>query len=313
MGDAQLDNVWEGEDEIDLTRKVDSDDEIDSDDEDSDAPTSGVDKKSKRKAKFDAMKEKKRLKLSSLSSESEVENNRQMDALQMLVELRSHLPEDLDLPNGDKYTESNFFYPDLEESSATKSAKGNCPFVRALSAAMPSYRKLLLETSEVPRENHGCPVLLIVCPSALRATEIIKSVSSKLIKVKIAKLFAKHFKVQEQMEMLDAEYFPIAVGTPHRLSKLIEVGSLSLRLCKVVLVDVTPDAKKYSILSLHEVKHDFYRLLYNEVFAVRNKAKIALITQFADESQPNVNSGEKKVKKPFARPTSKKNGVKAKK
>lgn len=53
------------------------------------------------------------------------------------------------------------------------------------------------------------------------------------LKCKIAKLFAKHFKVQEQIELLSKQYFPVAVGTPNRLSKLVELGALSLSRVKV--------------------------------------------------------------------------------
>ena len=53
------------------------------------------------------------------------------------------------------------------------------------------------------------------------------------LKCKIAKLFAKHFKVQDQIDLLSKQYFPVAVGTPNRLSKLIELGALSLSRVKV--------------------------------------------------------------------------------
>lgn len=54
------------------------------------------------------------------------------------------------------------------------------------------------------------------------------------LKCKIAKLFAKHFKVQDQIDLLSKQYFPVAVGTPNRLSKLIELGALSLSRVKVI-------------------------------------------------------------------------------
>ena len=61
------------------------------------------------------------------------------------------------------------------------------------------------------------------------------SVSSPEIglKCKIAKLFAKHFKVQDQIDLLSKQYFPVAVGTPNRLAKLVELGALSLSRVKV--------------------------------------------------------------------------------
>ena len=41
----------------------------------------------------------------------------------------------------------------------------------------------------------------------------------------MAKLFAKHLKVKQQQEML-ATFSPVAVGTPNRLAKLMDLGAL---------------------------------------------------------------------------------------
>jgi hypothetical protein len=43
-------------------------------------------------------------------------------------------------------------------------------------------------------EDTGCPKILIVCGSAQRACDILKSISDN-VKCKVAKLYAKHFKV----------------------------------------------------------------------------------------------------------------------
>lgn len=47
-------------------------------------------------------------------------------------------------------------------------------------------------------------------------------------------MFAKHFKVQDQIDLLSKQYFPVAVGTPNRLAKLVELGALSLSRVKVI-------------------------------------------------------------------------------
>lgn len=41
---------------------------------------------------------------------------------------------------------------------------------------------------------------------------------------RIAKLFAKHFKIEEQEAFLRKEQARIVVGTPNRLEKLIDTG-----------------------------------------------------------------------------------------
>lgn len=61
---------------------------------------------------------------------------------------------------------------------------------------------------------------------------------------KVAKLFAKHFKVPEQQALLTKTAPAIGVGTPHRLSQLAALGALKLDRLSLVLVDVALDAKQ---------------------------------------------------------------------
>eukprot|EP01039_Chlorochromonas_danica_P001708 gene1708-1867_t len=216
-------------------------------------------KKQKRKQKFAELKAKKRQKSSSSPQDEETAAAtsttsvlpNQLTAEEMLHLIQSHFPLELQdllldpFNNPKSYQVSNFFYPALEASAAMESVtKKPCPFVRALSVAMPGYKKILLNTNKVKEDQNGCPILVILCASANRASEIIKSISSKLIKCRIAKLFAKHFKISDQIEMLAKEYYPIAIGTPNRVSKLIELGALSLSRTKIVLLDLTEDIKE---------------------------------------------------------------------
>ena len=291
MGDAIAENYWEGEDQVDLAVNYHSDDEFVEEGDDSGAEGAEPvvdDKTSKKRKKFEALKEKKKAKLSELANEEKDGNGKAVKGKQkrpkaFTVEEQIDLIESCrpgNIRNQDNlnFEDSDFVFPDLEEGSVTKSEKGKkiCPFVRALSANLEGYKKTLLNNN-APKDDFGCPVLLVLCSSAIRATQIIKSISAKLIKCKIAKLFAKHFKVEEQMEMLSKEYYPIALGTPNRVSKLIELGALSLRRTAMVLVDVTPDSKSFTILTLNEVKNDFYKLLYTQVLPEKSHLKIALI------------------------------------
>jgi hypothetical protein len=288
MGDAIADNVWEGEDEIDLAQNYRSDEEFEEADSGAEEePKVLSEKASKKKRKFEEFKMKKKMKLQEGAAEVEDKHVEKkpvqispLKTEEMLQLVEANRPGNV-RPTGDvDFTVEDFTYPDLDESSTTKSAKNKkiCPFVRALSANMPGYKKMLLN-KVASKEDFGCPLLLVLCSSAIRATQIIKSMCAKLIKCKIAKLFAKHFKVEEQMEMLSKEYSPIALGTPNRVAKLIELGALSLRRTVLVLVDVTPDSKQFSILTLNEVKHDFYRLLYNQILPEKKHLKVALIRE----------------------------------
>lgn len=233
---------------------------------------------------------------------------KQLTVNEMNSLLEYHMPEDFkynSLHANNQYDPLiHFFYPALDASQVTESlTKAPCPFIRGLSVAFPNYRKHLLEdisSSKTPSssssstENNGAPLVLIVTASAHRATQIIKSISSKLISIKIGKLFAKHFKLVEQIEMLSKENYPIVIGTPNRLNKLIENGALSLHRVKIVLMDYTNDAKQFNLLTLPEVKNDFYEFFYNHVYKERDHLKIAMISDTYKDDDEEGEEGKKK-------------------
>ena len=61
---------------------------------------------------------------------------------------------------------------------------------------------------------------------------------------RIAKLFAKHVKVEEQKTSLESHASGIACGTPHRLCKLADEGALSLQRLQLLVIDLHIDAKQ---------------------------------------------------------------------
>ncbi len=61
---------------------------------------------------------------------------------------------------------------------------------------------------------------------------------------KVGKLFAKHFKVEEQRAELAQRRLAVAVGTPNRLTKLADLGALRLDRLRLIAVDVHLDAKQ---------------------------------------------------------------------
>jgi hypothetical protein len=107
----------------------------------------------------------------------------------------------------------------------------------------------------------GAPLVIIVCSAARRAVEIIKPISLDL-KYKVAKLFSKHMKVEDQVEMLKSK-FPIAVGTPNRLMKLHQLGALQYTGCRLLLVDGKKNSKDVALYSdpSDAVKSDFFLFL----------------------------------------------------
>lgn len=63
------------------------------------------------------------------------------------------------------------------------------------------------------------------------------------------------------MESLAKTHYAIAIGTPNRISKLVSLGSLQLSMIKLVIIDIEPDIKKFTILTMPTVKDDFYELM----------------------------------------------------
>ncbi|EGF78081.1 hypothetical protein BATDEDRAFT_90987 [Batrachochytrium dendrobatidis JAM81] len=92
--------------------------------------------------------------------------------------------------------------------------------------------------------------LIIVCSSAERTLEIIKGLKVHLPNVRILKLFARHIKLEEQVGLANSKMFPIGVGTPHRIAKLLMEDAAQPGLSKlmhVVFDQSCMDSKKLQL------------------------------------------------------------------
>jgi protein CMS1 len=83
------------------------------------------------------------------------------------------------------------------------------------------HKKLLKEPQE---DAMGAPAIIIITHSAIRATDLVRSLKEFDKAAKIAKLFAKHLKVEDQARFLAERRIHFAVGTPHRIKELIDLG-----------------------------------------------------------------------------------------
>jgi len=141
---------------------------------------------------------------------------------------------------------------------------------------IPKWKKYKKKVGEMK----GSPVLLIVCSSGQRAADLIRmSQHFKGEDCKTAKLFAKHFKVSEQEKFLQQNIVHMCVGTPNRISKLLETGSLLTDHLKHVVVDWRyADVKKRSISTMPDVRNDLAVLLQKHVFPIlkEGSAKLSL-------------------------------------
>jgi len=122
------------------------------------------------------------------------------------------------------------------------------------------------------------PMVIIVCTSALRAVAILKEISS--LNIRAAKLFAKHMNVSDQVSMLDNNSYPIAVGTPNRLLKLIQMekdkngdGALSLECTELIVIDCIEDKKKFTVCTMNDTAPDMMQFIQEAVVPQLKKRK----------------------------------------
>ncbi|CAH0476814.1 unnamed protein product [Peronospora belbahrii] len=121
---------------------------------------------------------------------------------------------------------------------------------------LPTYKREFLGKD---KRRDKSPIVLILSSSALRCVEVIKHLAS--FQCRVAKLFGKHLKINEQVKQLTSTYFPIAVGTPARVKKLLEIKALSMKHTKRVILDMEKNKKQLSILELKDTATEVVDLL----------------------------------------------------
>ncbi|KAJ1696970.1 hypothetical protein LUZ63_005482 [Rhynchospora breviuscula] len=123
-----------------------------------------------------------------------------------------------------------------------------------------TWKEELCEGKELEEDGEaGSPALLVISTSALRSLELLRGLKSFTKDCRPAKLFAKHLKVEEQVNLLKAQV-NIAAGTPSRIKKLIDMEALSLTRLKLVVLDMQRDAKAFSLFTLPQVSTEFWDL-----------------------------------------------------
>ncbi|OAL57076.1 hypothetical protein IQ07DRAFT_496318 [Pyrenochaeta sp. DS3sAY3a] len=128
-----------------------------------------------------------------------------------------------------------------------------------------------------PSKPPGAPHTLVVTASGIRAADVCRSLKSGLPKqgVKdpnVAKLFAKHLKLADQVTHLKKNKVDFGVGTPDRLVALLEEQALSTKNLKRVVVDVSYiDQKKRGILDMKDLHESLIKLLLRKEFVGEDK------------------------------------------
>jgi len=128
-------------------------------------------------------------------------------------------------------------------------------------------------------KDKGCPVMLIVTASAKRSVDVLRAVQDwKTPQCKTAKLFAKHFKLEDQQAFLEKSIIHLGVGTPNRILRLKSEGFLKFKRLKYVMIDWRfEDAKKRTLVDIPEVKRDFIELLHKEILVRLKQRKLKCI------------------------------------
>ncbi|XP_062389554.1 protein CMSS1 [Sardina pilchardus] len=105
-------------------------------------------------------------------------------------------------------------------------------------------------------------VIIIACSSALRVLELIKQLVVFKGEAKVLKLFARHIKVEKQIQLLNNTVAHIGVGTPARITELIQKDGLSLEALKYVVLDWNwRDQKCRRMVDIPEVKGEVLKML----------------------------------------------------
>jgi protein CMS1 len=145
---------------------------------------------------------------------------------------------------------------------------------QGLKTLEPNWRQELCSTEG---RSPGQLAALILSPAALGCTSMIQACPDFNRQCRIAKLFAKHFKVHEQVEALKSQPAAIGAGTPNRLAKLVEEEALKIDKIRYIVLDVRLDAKQRTILDQAEVTGDWWAL-YDKLKkrVAEGKAKLIL-------------------------------------
>ncbi|KAH9901174.1 U3-containing 90S pre-ribosomal complex subunit-domain containing protein [Cubamyces lactineus] len=124
--------------------------------------------------------------------------------------------------------------------------------------------KLHTRLSQRPKSN-GAPTLIYVAGAALRVADVTRVLRDKRLRGEkggdVAKLFAKHFKLEEHVAYLKRTKIAAAVGTPGRLGKLLcDTDALATTALTHIILDVSfRDAKKRTLLDIPETRSEVFR------------------------------------------------------
>jgi len=149
-----------------------------------------------------------------------------------------------------------FLKPDVEHENISSYLK---EVIEDWQSDMDSHTKLKIKSS---------PAMLIISSGGQRAADLLRETKAfRGEQCKCTKLFAKHFKVSEQVKYLKSNIVHLGVGTPNRILKLIEEDGLDLSNVKYIIIDWSwRDVKTRQITTMPGVKEDLRTLFEKYLF-----------------------------------------------
>ncbi|KAH9998966.1 U3-containing 90S pre-ribosomal complex subunit-domain containing protein [Russula vinacea] len=127
--------------------------------------------------------------------------------------------------------------------------------------AVPLLHARLLQKTK----SSGAPTLLFLTGAALRVADVTRVLKNKTLQgekgASVAKLFAKHIKLEEHVGLLKTTKIGTAVGTPGRVGKLLcDTDALSVSALTHIMLDVSfHDAKNRCLLDIPETRDDIFK------------------------------------------------------
>jgi len=128
-----------------------------------------------------------------------------------------------------------------------------------IAKVLPTLRTRLGQRSK----SNASPTLIYVAGAALRVADVTRVLKTRTLRGdrggEIAKLFARHIKLEEHVTYLKRTKVGAAVGTSGRLGKLLEIDALSVSALTHIILDVSyRDAKKRSVLDIPETRDEVF-------------------------------------------------------
>jgi protein CMS1 len=114
------------------------------------------------------------------------------------------------------------------------------------------------------------PSAVFLSPSAVGALDCLKSCQTFHKGCHIAKLFAKHIKLPEQVDYIAKNPICMALGTPNRILKLASDTHVSFTELRYLILDMRENKKAQTMVDIPDIAGDFWNLWNTFLSPLRN-------------------------------------------